>query len=111
MTQDLTNRTPGVNWWPEETATSEEIALAAKNLQEVGNRVDYICTHCGNMEAIQELRASKPYMSNLRVCQQSIALSRLLMKTSYKGWYCGHYHIDARVQKCIFTYRGFYELR
>lgn len=106
VSTDREKRIPGLNWWPQELASEEELAEAERNLCAHGNRVDYIITHCGHMDAVQELHR-KLNRSKLRICTQSYLLSRLLRDASFSAWFCGHYHLDASFGKYEFLYNRF----
>lgn len=56
---DKYRRTEGVSWWSQEMPSEEECRNALKNLEEVGNNVDYIITHTAPSETVY-------YLSTLR---------------------------------------------
>lgn len=103
---DKQKRTPSLNWWPEELASEKELAEAEYNLRTHGNQVDYIITHCGYINAVQELHR-KLNCDKLRICTQSYLLSKLLRDVSFSAWFCGHYHLDATFGKYEFLYNRF----
>lgn len=108
ISRDKLFRREGVSWWPQEEAKEDELNHAEDTLKKIG-RVDYVLTHCGNMEAVQRL-AIRQHSRGLTVCRQSIRISQLLAGIPYQKWFCGHYHIDAEIGKYVFLYKTFYWL-
>ena len=108
VSADKNLRKEGVSWWPQEEATESQLNYARSMLERAQN-VDYILTHCGNMEAVQ-----RAYLQTgngkLKVCRQSIKISTLLRDITYSMWFCGHYHMDYQAGKYIFLYKTFYKL-
>lgn len=109
VSADKNLRKEGVSWWPQEEATECELNYAQSVLQGV-KKVDYVLTHCGNMEAVQKMHLNTGNIK-LKVCWQSIKISTLLRYITYSIWFCGHYHLDCRIGKYIFLYKTFYRLK
>lgn len=72
-------------WWPQENITDEDMLEAWKNLDKVGNKVDYIVTH----EVPQDVHMRMGYYSNDSNC---IKLQQIKETVSYNMWFAGHYH-------------------
>lgn len=72
-------------WWPQENITEEDMLEAWKNLDRVGNKVDYIVTH----EVPQDVRLRMGYYNNDSNC---IKLQQIKETVSYSMWFAGHYH-------------------
>lgn len=81
------NRDRGKIWWDEELASQEEMNEALENLNKHNFNVDYILTHCLPVEMIPRLGFNS-------YDRTSSFLGEVKYKTTYKEWYCGHYHID-----------------
>ncbi len=95
----------GESWWPEELPSEEEMWEGLKNLERVGNKVDYIITHCcttGIQNAVcSEL--GKDYQPDIL----TEYLEQIEAKTEYKHWYFGHYHSDKVIdEKHTLLYKG-----
>ena len=79
------------SWWPEEMPGKRQMDAGRRHLESVGNKVDYIITHCCSSSLQEELRPwYKPdpltdYFEELEEC------------VTYKRWYFGHYHSDVRI--------------
>ena len=78
-----------ISWWKEELPTFEEMERGGDILDEHGNRVDYIITHC----APQDLVAAVFRLSESdRLTEFFKAVAET---TAFDRWYFGHYHEDA----------------
>ena len=82
----------GINWWDEEMPSCEEYAEARENLEKHGNKVDYIITH--DMPTNYLYRYSRGlYRPN----ELNFFLEEVAGTVEYKRWFCGHHHIDKRM--------------
>lgn len=89
---DREYRREGRSWWARELPSEAEMARAKQNLASVGNRIDYIITHCASAE-IQTLL--KPY-------RETDLLTRFfseLENMDFRTWYFGHYHVDRTIDE------------
>ena len=84
----------GINWWDEEMPSCEEYAEARANLEKHGNKVDLIVTH--DMPANYQYRLS---YGRYKPNELNFFLEEVEGITEYKRWFCGHYHIDSRMDK------------
>ena len=86
---DTEHRNQGVDWWPNEMLSYQDIHNATVNLEKVHNKVDYILTHnCpGNIAKI---------MFNVPLHNDTtMAIFDIIMQdTNFKKWYFGHWHKD-----------------
>ncbi|MBR6666356.1 MAG: metallophosphoesterase [Lachnospiraceae bacterium] len=92
------NQQPKV-WQSQEIPSREEIAYGKNSLLKRKKVVDYIVTHAAPNEIIWEL-GIVPFYSN--TCFTNF-LSWILNDIQFKHWFCGHYHIDKRMQKYNFS--------
>ena len=93
---DRAFRTEGVSWWPQEKPAFEELDEAFANLKRYDNKVDYIVTHSCGQRALMypKLRIA----AGIKVtCPESHLLSNFEDIVTFKHWYFGHFHIDARL--------------
>lgn len=72
-------------WWEEELPTWDECNNALAKLEENGWTVDFILTHCLPDNLI-------PYYFNHNIITN--LLFSIDKQTTFKHWYCGHYHLD-----------------
>jgi len=94
MSTDRMARTEGVDWWPEEIASEQEMQHGLKKLRDVACKVDYILTHTAPKRIIlayfeNYIRAMDPTAEFLDFVEDT---------TEFKSWYFAHFHRD-----------GFYE--
>lgn len=87
---DRDRRTPGINWWPQELCSKEEEEEALRHLEEAGNRVDLIFTHCP-ATSTQQMLGKGLFLPDV----QTEFLERIKRTVSYKKWFFGHYHANA----------------
>ena len=81
-------RTMGVDWWPEEMPSKDEMWTAIHNLEACGNKVDIIVTHCAPADIVGE-------MFGIYDTDDCTSFLRLIQHTvDFKDWYFGHYHVD-----------------
>lgn len=81
-----------VSWWEREMPNEEEMDEGRENLELVGNKVDFIITHCvaSSTQAIMSQGFYKPdeltnYLEDIRHC------------IAYKYWLFGHYHNNKNI--------------
>ncbi|MBQ8927768.1 MAG: metallophosphoesterase [Oscillospiraceae bacterium] len=87
--QDAEYRDEEGTFWPQERPTRAEIAFAIENLQEAGNRVDYIITHeppaslkdCLGVDVHERLEIHTFFENMIHVC-------------TYRKWFFGKCHMD-----------------
>ena len=75
------------SWWKQELPSETEIETALLKLQEVGDKVDYIITHCCSSET-EELLGLK---NHDRLTDFFNYIERFV---EFNHWYFGHYHQD-----------------
>lgn len=81
-------RVEGISWWPQELPSTQEMGLAAGNLQAVNYKVDLVLTHCAPGVVQKKIAPDGDYPENM--------LTRyfdcLYDVIDCKKWYFGHYH-------------------
>lgn len=85
-------RVKGVSWWPQEIPSEAEMAHGMETLASVGNKVDYVVTHCLPQE-VAYLFSFGLYKSDPLMMYFNQLLHNGLQ---FDRWYCGHYHVDRR---------------
>lgn len=76
-------------WWDKELPSPQETAEARKNLEAVGNRVDYIVTHQCRRKLKKLLTMEENDVNVL-----DTFFDEIHEKCDYKAWFFGSYHID-----------------
>lgn len=87
---DKESRIEGLSWWPEEIANYKEIDEALSNLDKHNNQVDYIITHA----APKTLVKTRMFPGSRLRCPVEDFLDEVYVRTKFKQWFCGHYHLD-----------------
>lgn len=101
-------RTPGLSWWPEEIPSREEFELGEKNLEAVGWKVDYVCTHAAPSSVHDEVLGKYQIKKHDAVTEY---LQTIKDRLDYKVWYFGHYHNNYRVDdKHCLLYQEIYPI-
>ena len=90
---DKEYRKEGKSWWAGELPTLEEYTEAQHNLEQHGNKVDYILTHCVPT-TIQKEMISRLWDHTYQQNELTDFLEWVWQTVSFEKWYCGHYHMD-----------------
>lgn len=75
------------SWWKEELPTDEEMSEGYANLEKVGNKVDYVITHCCSSELEEMLN----YKDHDKLTDFFNYVEKFV---DFQHWYFGHYHQD-----------------
>jgi len=87
-------RKEGISVWKRELPSEEEYLLARKNLEQAGNRVDYILTHTAPAFVADTLFDAIPDTGEDRLRQE---LQHYMDTVFYKHWFFGHWHTDREI--------------
>lgn len=91
---DMDWRTPGIDWWPQELPSEEELAHADEVLAGCGWKVDYVITHtCSNRMLPYALYPDKTWQTPERD-RFTGYLDTLEDRLAFRRWYFGHFHRD-----------------
>lgn len=92
----------GYNWYPSEQPSDEIKKMVRDVLREVNNKVDVILSHTCPFKYL-------PYEAFMSGVDQTKVdksteefLDEIENNTKYTNWYCGHYHIDKKIDKMRF---------
>jgi hypothetical protein len=84
---DKENREEYISWWKQEIPSYVETEHGLSVLEEKGNEVDYIITHCLPTSIVQSFFGFSPdYLTDY--------LEEILQRVKFKKWFCGHYHVE-----------------
>ena len=87
---DKMYRTPHISWWPQEEINIRNIDNAITNLEKVGNKVDYVITHCCDSKTVLNEFGFKR-----DICTDQLMFIDKMV--NYKHWFFGHYHFDRKI--------------
>ena len=89
-----------ISWWKEEMPSEEEYAEGIRNLEGVGNRVDFILTHCAP-SSVQKLISDGTFRSD----PLTDYLEQIRVQCEFKRWFFGHYHMEREIgEKFVLLY-------
>lgn len=105
---DIGFRTPGIDWWDAELPNWAEMDKGFKELDKNQWEVDYVITHTAPFQVFVRLasRFNKYYYYNDIGKYFMEYLDDIYTRLSFKKWFCGHYHVDAEVDRCVFLYNN-----
>lgn len=79
-----------VSWWKEEMPSEDEYTKASAILEENGNKVDYIISHCAPTSIVYELGYDEhDELTDFLQCVKRTC--------EFKRWFFGHYHQDTDI--------------
>ncbi len=88
------------SWWEQELPAEAEMQEGTANLSGAGFCVDYVISHCLS-NGMQD-KLERYYGSGARLYDQDILTNyfeELEKKLQYNVWFCGHYHIDLKLDE------------
>lgn len=89
-------------WWPEELPGPGDMENAFRSLSARRWQVDYILTHAAPAGVLDEVGlppahpAEREFLSGLELIR---------CRTDFRGWFFGHYHVDAAFETLRCLYR------
>ncbi len=87
-------RTEGIDWWPEEVPSQDDICNAYHNLDQSDWRVDHVISHAC------PLNLREHFVKNSRSQDPTeLILQDIYDKIQFKSWHFGHYHNEKRYEK------------
>ena len=96
-----------LNWFPDEQPSEEIKARVEQKLDALNWKVDAVLTHtCPERYIPREAFLSS--VDQLTVDNSTeVWLDTIAERLSYKAWYCGHWHINKRIDKMHFLFDSF----
>ena len=76
-----------ISWWEQELPSEEEMALGVRNLEENGNKVDFIISHCCPQYVAAVFSRGRYKPDRLTTYFNTIAET-----VDFDKWFFGHYH-------------------
>ena len=96
-----------LNWFPDEQPSEEIKAKVEQKLHELGWRVDAVLTHtCPERYIPREAFLSGVDQATVDSSTEQW-LETIAERLDYRAWFCGHWHINKRIDKMHFLFDGF----
>lgn len=100
---DRNLRVPGVSWWKEEVPSPAEMDHGLKKLEDHGNSVDYIFAHtCPEDISRILIKKLRSFFDDPDPTRKY--LEHVCSITSFKDFYCGHWHVEDDIENYHFLY-------
>lgn len=100
-----------LDWFPDEQPSQEIKARVEKKLEEVGWKVDMVFTHtCPAKYIPREAFLSQVDQSTVDNSTEEW-LDTIEDRLSYEDWYCGHWHINKRIDRMHFLMESYEEIK
>jgi 3-oxoacid CoA-transferase subunit A len=96
----------GYSWWDDEQPDDKIKEYAEKNIEKHGNTVDFVFSHTcpyKYMPTEAFLPIDQAFVDN----STELWLDSIENKLTYKEWFCGHFHINKRIDNLTFLLNGF----
>lgn len=98
-------------WWPDEQPSNETKKLVVEKLESINWKVDVVFSHTCPKRYIP-IEAFINGVNQTEVDQSTEEwLGYIESKLNYNNWYCGHWHINKKIDKLYFLYNGVIELK
>ena len=110
---DREYREEHISWWSDERISNDDINEAKQNLEKVNYKVDYVITHTPPTKTLNEFvkiltqcGEDIPYYLKHKITptKTSDMLDFVVKEVEYKFWFCGHLHIDEKINKTRILY-------
>lgn len=110
---DREYREEHISWWSDERISYDDINEAKQNLENVNYKVDYVITHTPPTKTLNEFvkiltqcGEDIPYYLKQKIIptKSSDMLDFVVKEVKYKFWFCGHLHIDEKINKTRILY-------
>lgn len=96
----------GYRWFPDEQPSEEIKKRVEQKLDEVGWKVDVVLSHTCPLK-YQPTEHFIPGLAQSRVDSTTENwLDGIEDKLKYQKWYCGHYHVDKRIDRIEFLFQS-----
>lgn len=100
MAQYKQFRIRDLEWWERELPSEEELAHGRTRLEQAGNEVDFIVTHCAPQSVVTMVSARREETNCLTGYLEEVAEN-----VTFTKWFFGHYHDNRQIMgKFILLY-------
>lgn len=98
----------GWAWWPDEQPSDEIKHTVESRLAELDYKIDVIMSHtCPLKYEPVESFFRRPHGEIDKSTEEW--LEKIEAETDYKRWYCGHFHIEKKIDNMIFLFNDIVE--
>ena len=94
---DRTHRKEGISWFPEEIPSPEEREHAIETLEAAHWNCDIVLTHCAPTSCEEGIAKATDRLALHPMDEYTNWLDTIRNQVTYKHWFCGHYHVDAKI--------------
>lgn len=95
-----------LHWFPDEQPSAEIKARVEKKLEELYWQVDVVLTHTCP-QSYTPTEAFLPGLDQSTVDKSTeLWLDTIEKKLNYNAWYCGHWHVEKRIDKMHFLFES-----
>lgn len=95
---DREHRIQGETWFAEEVPNEQERKAALETLDTANWNCDIVITHCAPSSTAQGISEHTDRLGIHPMDEYTDWLQTIQDRLTYRHWFCGHYHIDARIQ-------------
>lgn len=106
---DRSLRVPGLSWWKEEVPSPAEMDHGLQNLEDNQYTVDYILAHTAPEDISRELIKKFGSFFNDPDPTRKY-LEHVCSVTTFKEFYCGHWHVEDDIGRYHFLYENIREI-
>ena len=97
----------GLSWFPDEQPSEAIKASVEQKLEELNWKVDAVLTHtCPERYTPREAFLSSVNQATVDNSTEQW-LDTIAERLDYRAWFCGHWHINKRIDKMHFLFDGF----
>lgn len=109
---DIMRRSPHVSWWPRELPSHDEYNRGLQNLKDNGNKVDYVITHSCSMSDFDKMSQIFDMIHKEGDPEKQLRnyLDIVQSHVEYERWFCGHFHVQIKIEKTQFLYHKIVQL-
>lgn len=97
----------GLHWFPDEQPSEEIKSRVERALEARGWQIDAVLTHTCPQRYIPTEAFLKGVNQASVDSSTEIWLNAIAERLAYKAWYCGHWHINKRIDNIHFLFDGY----
>ncbi|WP_195984377.1 metallophosphoesterase [Clostridium sp. D33t1_170424_F3] len=99
----------GYGWWPDEQPSQEIKKNVEQKLDEQGWKVDVVLSHTTPLK-YEPVEVFLPGVNQSQVDKTTeVWLDGIEDRLDYEKWYCGHYHVEKKVDRMEIMFENFDE--